>query len=153
MASIKGLTFAEAPPEQLQGILDGIAAGASVERSCQAVGIEHSKLYRWIKQSKRGDASPELRKFAADIDMAKGDSEVRCLQIIANAAPTQWQAAAWLLERRFPDQYALRKPEGDRARDPIVRIVFTNDWRTQGQIVTVEEQGKAIDVKALPAKP
>ena len=55
------------------------------------------------------------RAFAREL--AQGlvvECEIRCLRSLSNAAqdPTQWQAAAWMLERLWPERYGRRKHVG-----------------------------------------
>ncbi len=57
------------------------------------------------------------------------------LAVIENAAREgTWQAAAWTLERRYPKQFALRKPE------------------PAGLVVTEEEAQKLVAEAAALAK-
>lgn len=129
-----------------QAILDNITAGNTLDRTAEASGTSVTAFYRWMKRGSEPGAAPELRDFVAAVKKAKAESETRCITIIANAAVMQWQAAAWLLERRFPNQYALRRPEGETAAaNPIIKIVFVNDWKKLVQVEEVHEQ------KALPA--
>lgn len=41
-----------------------------------------------------------------------------CLDVIRTAALKHWQAAAWILERRYPEEYGSRK---------AAEIPYTND--------------------------
>jgi hypothetical protein len=52
-------------------------------------------------------------QFAEDIAKAEGGSELFYLSRIRNATQKEqhWRAAAWLLERRFPKHYGVKKPE------------------------------------------
>ena len=50
------------------------------------------------------------RAFAKQLRKASVECEIRCLRSLQNAAqdPTQWRAAAWTLERLYPERYARR---------------------------------------------
>jgi hypothetical protein len=50
-------------------------------------------------------------QFAEDIAKAEGGSELFYLSRIRNATQKEWRAAAWILERRFPKHYGVKKPE------------------------------------------
>jgi hypothetical protein len=52
-------------------------------------------------------------KFAQQLREAKGNAELGLLRNIRNAAKKEqyWRAAAWALERMFPERYARRGPD------------------------------------------
>ncbi len=49
-------------------------------------------------------------EFSSDIKRAEAEFEGECLGVVQAAAPKSWQAAAWLLERRF-DYKATQRTE------------------------------------------
>ena len=51
-------------------------------------------------------------QFALEISQAEQSSEIQALQAIRKAyqEPRYWRAAAWLLERRNPNDFTVRKP-------------------------------------------
>jgi hypothetical protein len=65
------------------------------------VGIASSTFYTHFKTDK---------SFRRAVKRAESKPERRWLSLIEKAAhdPKQWTAAAWLLERRWPEKYALR---------------------------------------------
>ena len=52
-------------------------------------------------------------EFAKELGRAENQTEVACLRNIQKAAKKEqyWRAAAWVLERRNPQDYAPRRPE------------------------------------------
>ena len=78
--------------EMGEKILAVIREGVPPTRAGESCGVARSTLQGWMS------ANPE---FAADVKRAEGECERRCLRIVDAAAPKSWQAAAWLLERRF----------------------------------------------------
>jgi len=70
-----------------------------------AIGVSESTFYRWIstpKTDRQRELSEELKKAEADYKNA-------LLGIIAsNAQKKDWKAAAWLLERKYPQEYGRR---------------------------------------------
>jgi len=96
----------EAAVEQLLSML---RAGSYLEVAARASGIQ---VY---------DVPPEL---AAELETARAEGELRSVARIAAAAVDQWQAAAWLLERQYPDRWgrpAVRQ-EGEKAPAPVVSV-------------------------------
>jgi hypothetical protein len=51
-------------------------------------------------------ADEPYRSFRQSVEQARADAETRNIAIVATAAATNWQAAAWLLERTYPDRWA-----------------------------------------------
>lgn len=49
------------------------------------------------------------REFREAIKGAEAQAEAAAVVVIREAMPTSWQAAAWYLERRYPDRYARRE--------------------------------------------
>jgi hypothetical protein len=65
-------------------------------------------------------------EFSEAIKKAETDCKSRNIGIIQSAAIRTWQAAAWFLERRYHDEYALKNIEEHQGNDdkPItVKII------------------------------
>lgn len=72
---------------------------------CAAVGIDQSTLYRWLRE-----CDTRLKR-ALNAQLKKADSEYKeellnCIRDAARAKNSFWTAAAWLLERKYPDEYS-----------------------------------------------
>ena len=111
-------------PDKLTDITQGkivaaLKAGAYIETAAAFAGISRDTLYRWLKLGARKPGTAYSR-FADAVALALAESEIRDLAIIGEAAKTQWQAAAWRLERRNPARWGRRteQPEatGDESR-------------------------------------
>lgn len=81
-------------------ICDAIRGGNYIEVAAAYAGINKDTLYRWLKMGARSKRQTIHRRFSDAVEKALADSEVRDVLLIANAAKTQWQAAAWRLERK-----------------------------------------------------
>lgn len=88
-------------------ILTCLRAGTYLETAAAMAGIHRDTLRVWLLT---GAVKPRsiYGAFALEAEKAMASSEMRDLNIIRAAAKTQWTAAAWRLERRFPERYALR---------------------------------------------
>jgi hypothetical protein len=90
-------------PELQEKLLLHLRVGAYVETAAACAGIHKDTFYEWMKKGARGVAP--YASFAAAVNKAVAESESRDLATILKAAQSQWQAAAWRLERRFPEKY------------------------------------------------
>ena len=90
-------------PELQEKILLHLRVGAYVETAAACAGIHKDTFYEWMKKGARGIAP--YAAFAEAVNRAVAESESRDLATILKAAQSQWQAAAWRLERRFPEKY------------------------------------------------
>lgn len=103
---------------------------------CSALGITGTTWYRWLSD---GEAilnneqpsisyTPEMQKLLCDfyytIKKAQGQSEVELLGYIEKEAKLgTWQAAAWILERKYRTRWAKEvkvTEEGEQALDKFL---------------------------------
>ena len=77
--------------------------GANNKDIAAALGVCPQTFYRWI-----GEPKTELQRELRDgLKKAEADYKNALLAIIAKSAETRdWKAAAWLLERKYPGEYA-----------------------------------------------
>lgn len=94
----------ELEPELVDALLVMLRAGNYVEVACRAVGMARSTFDYFLARARDGDERYTV--FAADVERARATGEARNVAAIAHAAREQWQAAAWLLERTYPDRWA-----------------------------------------------
>ncbi len=93
-------------------IVDAIRAGASRAAAAEAARVGRTTLFRWLKDGATG-AEP-YASFLAKVREAEGELEKELLGIIKGHSANSWQAAAWILERKFQKRWAIRK---DRERE------------------------------------
>jgi len=100
--------FRKAKPWRLERVIKAALTGAHRGLAAQYAGFTEATLERYYKASTEwveGDP-PELQHFAKRLDEAEAMAAVGCLSDIQLAARAgKWQAAAWLLERKYPEQY------------------------------------------------
>lgn len=90
-----------------QKILDAIMNGATREAAAAAAGVGRSTYQAWLQKG-HASASGKYRDFVDEVEKAEEAFIAECTKIIYAAAPKTWQAAAWLLERKWPDQFGRR---------------------------------------------
>jgi len=72
--------------------------GSTIEGSCQAANIDRRTYYRWKEEI------PEFREF---VNATEADVEAAQLETIHMSQ--DWRAAAWILERRFPQRWGVKR--------------------------------------------
>lgn len=112
--------------------MQAVRTGAPWYMAAAAGGVSKATLMDWKARGRAGEQP--FADFLDRLQRSEAEGAVAVLGIIQDAAKGgTWQAAAWILERRYPKQFALRKPE------------------PQGVAVTPDEAQKLIaEVKALP---
>jgi transposase len=71
-----------------------LSQGVSVVELCDVLGISRATYYRHLKADE---------DFAHQVRRARALVSVDLLRVIQEAR--DWRAAAWLLERRYPDEW------------------------------------------------
>ena len=100
---------------------DGIQTALRLCRAglpdCQiaaVLGVSKETYSRWINHPKT-DNQNQLRQ---QLKKADAEREAALVTRIMRASDDTWQAAAWLLERRYPDRYAKPvRPVKDRSAE------------------------------------
>lgn len=98
--------------ETVELLLDGIRAGLPIHLACDAAGVAESTFYEWQRGEFPRGADKELKaEFPDKLTRARGVSALTNINLIANAAKEDWRAAAWILERRFPQDFGKQALE------------------------------------------
>ena len=86
--------------------------------ACVRVDIDESTLYRWLTA---GETQVRGRycEFRKDFQRAIADSAEVLLNQIRVKAYDDWRAAAFILERRFPDDYGKRSEVTGKDGGPV----------------------------------
>lgn len=101
--------------ELLDTICKGVRLGLSYERAAENAGVGRTILHRWMT----AEASGDLR-FGGVTDAlakARAEGETRLLARVIKAGEEDWRAAAWILERRHPENYARMERREITGRD------------------------------------
>lgn len=88
-------------------IVTAIRAGNYIETAAAHAGIHKDTLYHWLKRGREASSGP-YRAFSDAVQKAWADAEIRDVTLIAKAAEKEWTAAAWRLERKFPDRWGRK---------------------------------------------
>ena len=89
--------------------MEAIRKGMPLKQAAMLAGMSYETLNRWRIQGEAEDAPPEFRHFWQALRRAQAQAMERLLGRIQTASESDWKAAAWILERRHPDDFA--KPQ------------------------------------------
>ena len=105
-------------PDVQELIVDGINAGLTYGMTCARAGVTYATFYNWLE---KGEVAKNgiLMEFFDAVSRAKADSALRLVSQIMLQAPADWRAAAFLLERRFPDDYGKRSEITGKDGGPV----------------------------------
>ena len=112
-------------------ILGVLRVGGYPQAAAGVAGIHPKTLARWLARGNPDGSDPAdapYRAFRQRVDQARAEGETRNVAIIAQAAAQNWQAAAWLLERQFPERWARvsqrekDEPASATPNDPFAEV-------------------------------
>jgi transposase len=87
-------------PEREARLLEALRAGNNRNAACHYAGITPETFSQWQHR---------FSEFSVAVQKAEADAQVRMVAQIAQSAHAgQWTAAAWWLERKFPDEWGRR---------------------------------------------
>lgn len=99
---------------------------------CKALGVSETAFYRWQQEPRRG-LEVELWE---SLEKARAKRKAFMIQTITKAAHAgTWQAAAWWLERVYPEEFAKPDRYHDQGVDDAVKAVreLTETIRAQAE--------------------
>ena len=130
--------------EVQEKLIQAIEIGVSYIHACAYAGIHYDTFNRWRNRGEE-ETKGQYHDFYVAIKEAEGRGVAKSFAKIQTAASEgAWQAAAWILERRYPELYG-RKPalgitvddksstNSDTERDGIVADVFFKIRRDRGE--------------------
>jgi hypothetical protein len=121
-------------------ILQAVQAGNYLDTAAQFAGIDGSTMRRWLQKGEGEGAAEPYRTFHTALKSARASAEVRSVALIQTAASNgTWQAAAWYLERSYPDRWGRTRVEVTGADNAPIRV-------------DVDSEALEAKVRALAAK-
>ena len=100
--------------ETREKILNALRAGNYRVAACKFAGISEETFRRWMNAGKAGE--PGYVDFVAQVKQAEAQAEASLVATIRKAAGDHWQAAAWLLERKYVTRWGRRDLSWERMR-------------------------------------
>lgn len=112
-----------------QKFLNAVREGLPYSTACALAGIGETTFAVWRQ---RADAEPDspYAGFMQALKEAEAEAEAANVKRIRSAADNgQWQAAAWILERRHPDKWA-RTERSEQQHSGQVEIVVRREQKS-----------------------
>lgn len=109
--------------ELLAKICELKGEGLSNKDICCAVGIHEATLYRWLNKP----TNRLHRALGDEFKKAEAAYKEQLLNTVRDAAFSKhqyWTAAAWLLERKYPEEYGRPETRRETAAEDAPRIVL-----------------------------
>jgi len=113
-------------PQVQARIVQAIVGGNDITVAAAYAGIHRDTFYAWLERGQKAKTGP-YSDFSDAIQKAQADAETRNVALIAKAAKDgTWTAAAWWLERKYPERGGRKERHevtGKDGGDLIVEIV------------------------------
>ena len=108
--------------KMVEQAIDMKAHGLSNVDICRGLGISETAWYNWLKDP---DTKPKLA-LVEGLKKAEAEYKEVLLDRISGASekPQHWTAAAWLLERKYPDEYGKAERTREDKADETPQIVL-----------------------------
>ena len=123
-----------------------ISVGTPIKTSCRAAGVSYTSYNYWLKQGELDTEIGVITPFSEFLDRIK-KSEAEAVsahvQVIHNSAikDKNWLAAAWWLERKYPELFGKRTVE-----PPVENKILI-------QLATIGKELQDSDTTVTPVTP
>lgn len=133
--------------------------GMGVKRSCGAAGISETCFRRWMKEGH--PEHPKYKEHYGELRLRVEAAKAVCVETnlarIEKAAkmPNHWTAAAWLLERTNPDDFARRSQQKVQLEGEVENTIkldlssLSIDQMKQILATLESEEGAIIDGEVI----
>lgn len=96
--------------EVIDNICKAIGNGLTNKDACALCGIPEDTFYSWLRDAEKGtrnkDHLKQKIKLAQSVKRAESTFKAFHLKNIIKSSNEDWKASAWMLERKFPKEYA-----------------------------------------------
>ena len=115
-------------PAQMALILTLLSGGHYLQTALRAAGVSSTSYRYWMEQGQnalykpegeRTDNEKQYIEFAISVKAIDAVAEEAAVAAIRSAMPRDWRAAAFFLERRFPDRWRMRTEAADVTDDEL----------------------------------
>ena len=123
MGKRRGGPVPKLTPETQKVLVEAIAAGVPRAVAAMRAGISERCLYQWLAKGRKGGKRNEgFVQLFQTLQKAEADAVVRNVALVQKAAAKAWQASAWWLERRYPEEFGTNRHELAELRKQILEL-------------------------------
>ena len=91
----------------MKKLIEALSSGSYGIDACRAAGIHYNTLLAWEKKGE-SQKSGEYVEFLEALRSAEAEAVVSKVDMIHGAAMNgDWRAAAWFLEHKYPNNWAI----------------------------------------------
>jgi DNA invertase Pin-like site-specific DNA recombinase len=120
MANAKRGRDPKLTPEVQKIIVDRVAAGVPLKFAAQGAGISERTLMAWLAKGRQGKNG--YAALLAAVKKAEADAIARNVGLIQKEGAKTWTAAAWMLERRHPEEFASNRRDVAELRRELAEL-------------------------------
>ena len=130
-----------------EAVVRDLTAGLPRAAAALRAGISASTFRRWMRKGRRRTAAfAAYYTFAWAVRKAEQDAVARNVATIQKAAQTAWRAAAWWLERKYPDTWAGNRRELAELKRHIAFLIARQAEQTaNAERAKLDQKGPAAD--------
>lgn len=114
-------------PERAANIIAAVRKGLPLKLAAAAGGVSYNTFIRWRNEGSNPDGPPHFRQFLNQLRQAEAEAAGRLLALIEKSGRTNWQAASWILERRYPDSFGKDAKPPSRPLGEIEMPIYDED--------------------------
>lgn len=93
-------------PTRQAALLETIEQGMPLKQAAAMAGMSYDTLNNWQNRGENESAPPEYRQFCQLLRHSQDVAMQVHFSSICDAAKRDWRAAAWMRERRYPEDFA-----------------------------------------------
>lgn len=94
-------------PQVQDKIVKSLRAGNYRTTSAKVAGVSVSTFYLWLDKGKKGKRGPYI-EFMQAVEKAEAEGQAALVATVNVASKDSWQAAAWILERKYPEEWGRK---------------------------------------------
>ena len=151
--------------DRIDLVADALRKGAIIKHACAHAGISDTSYHNWYKEFKENGLEPLdpdeslganpnreelLSYFVRETTTALSGYASKLLDKIHEA--NSWQAAAWILERRFPEEFGRRAAVQPVETDEDVQTESETTEHTQSETGKPEDDPSHPNYTGRPPK-